>query len=84
MTKKRQGKNKITDLINQLPTPNDVNKMSDDVSPQKEKKVIIERKKFGTQLQPKIITKLKMRAVQEEMTITDLLEMILIEYLEEK
>jgi hypothetical protein len=56
--------------------------MFEDVNSSKEEKVTIERKKFGTQLRPELITKLKMRAIQEDMTISDLLEAMLDEYLE--
>jgi len=74
--------NHLADRLSQLPTPDNVDKMFEDVNSSKEEKVIIERKKFGTQLRPELITKLKMRAIQEDMTISDLLEAMLDEYLE--
>ena len=77
----KRGKN-LADRLSQLPTPDNVDKMFEDVNNQKQEKVTIERKKFGTQLRPELITKLKMRAIQEEMTITELLEAMLDEYLE--
>lgn len=82
--KKRITKNKknIADRLDKLPTLKNVDEMFQDVNHQKEKKATVERKKFGTQLKPELITKLKMRALQEDMTITNLLEEILNEYLE--
>ena len=77
----KKGKN-LANRLSQLPTPDNVDKMFEDVETPKEEKVTIERKKFGTQLRPELITKLKMRAIQEEMTITELLEAILDDYLE--
>ena len=77
----KKGRN-LASRLSQLPTPDNVDKMFEDVEAPKEEKVIIERKKFGTQLPPELITKLKMRAIQEEMTITELLEAMLNEYLE--
>jgi hypothetical protein len=74
--------NHLADRLSQLPTPDNVDKMFEDVNSTKEEKVTIERKKFGTQLRPELITKLKMRAIQEDMTISDLLEAMLDEYLE--
>ncbi len=76
----KKGKN-LANRLSQLPTPDNVDKMFEDVETPKEEKVMIERKKFGTQLRPELITKLKMRAIQEEMTITELLEAMLNEYL---
>lgn len=77
----KKGKN-LADRLSQLPTPDNVDKMFEDVNSSKEEKVTIDRKKFGTQLRPELITKLKMRAIQEGMTISELLEAILDEYLE--
>lgn len=77
----KKGKN-LANRLSQLPTPDNVDKMFEDVETPKEEKITIERKKFGTQLRPELITKLKMRAIQEEMTITELLEAMLNEYLE--
>lgn len=77
----KRGKH-LADKLNQLPTPNNVDKMFDDVDSSKEEKVTIDRKKFGTQLRPELITKLKVRAIQEGMTISEFLEAILDEYLE--
>ena len=74
--------NNLANRLSQLPTPTTVDKMFEDVNSSKEEKVTIERKKFGTQLRPELLTKLKMRALQENMTITDLLEAMLDEYLE--
>lgn len=82
MTKITKRGNNLAGRLSQLPTPNNVNKMFEDVNSSKEEKLIIDRKKFGTQLRPELITKLKMRAIQENMTITDLLETMLNEYLE--
>jgi hypothetical protein len=82
MTKITKRGNNLAGRLSQLPTPNTVDKMFEDVNSSKEKKVTIERKKFGTQLRPELITKLKMRAIQEDMTISDLLEAMLDEYLE--
>lgn len=76
----KRGQN-LADRLSQLPTPDNVDKMFEDVNSPKEEKVTIERKKFGTQLRPELITKLKMRAIQENLTITDLLEAMLDEYL---
>lgn len=82
MTKITKRGNNLADRLSQLPTPTTVDKMFEDVNSSKEEKVTIERKKFGTQLRPELITKLKMRAIQEDMTISDLLEAMLDEYLE--
>jgi fibrillarin-like rRNA methylase len=82
MTKITKRGNNLASRLSQLPTPNTVDKMFEDVNSSKQEKVTIERKKFGTQLRPELITKLKMRAIQEDMTISDLLEAMLDEYLE--
>lgn len=85
MSKKRRGAKLAGMLDNDLPTPDKVEAMFSDVDSKKEEVEIsrkIERKKFGTQLRPDLIKALKRTALNRDMTITELLEKILDEYLE--
>ena len=86
MSKKRRRGEKLANLLdNDLPTPDRVEEMFNAVDRKEEVEISrkIERKKFGTQLRPDLIKKLKQTALNRDMTITELLESILEEYLEE-
>ena len=77
MTKKKDTG--FSKRISQLPSVENVDKMHSDIKTNS--RVKIERKKFGTQLRPELITKLKMQALQENTNLTNLLEKILNQYL---
>lgn len=85
MSKKRRGQ-KLVGMLNQdLPTPDKVDAMFNSVNQKEEIEISrkIERKKFGTQLRPKLIKQLKQTALNRDMTITELLERILDRYFEQ-
>ncbi|WMX17605.1 hypothetical protein [Aureispira sp. CCB-E] len=85
MSKKRRGEKLAGMLDKDLPTPDKVEAMFNDVDSILEENNIsrkIERKKFGTQLRPELIKELKRTALNRDMTITDLLERILEAYFE--
>lgn len=85
MSKKRRGQ-KLAGMLDQdLPTPDKVDAMFNSVNQKEEISISrkIERKKFGTQLRPKLIKQLKQAALNRDMTITELLERILDRYFEQ-
>ncbi|MGH1337265.1 MAG: hypothetical protein ACRBFS_14170 [Aureispira sp.] len=83
MSKRKRGQ-KLADMLDKdIPTPDKVNELFDSVDEEDfEISKKIERKKFGTQLRPKLIKQLKRTALNRDMTITDLLEKILDRYFE--
>ena len=86
MSKKRRRGEKLANLLdNDLPTPDRVEAMFNAVDKKEEVEISrkTERKKFGTQLRPDLIKQLKRAALNKDMTITELLEQILEDYLEE-
>jgi hypothetical protein len=86
MSKKRKRGAKLVDRLNaEVPRPDQVEKMFNDVE-NLENNISrkVERKKFGTQIRPDLIKALKRKALDRDITITDLLENILEEYLLDK
>jgi hypothetical protein len=86
MSKKRKRGVKLVNRLNaEVPRPDQVEQMFNDVENIEDNiSRKAERKKFGTQLRPDLIKALKRKALDRDITITELLESILEEYLSDK